>query len=312
MHASPPAARIVRPYALTAGRTRPTVDLPLEATLRLDTSATRRAWGEDLQGKIIGLCDLRSVAEVSALVQTPDRRRPGAARRPRPAGLRARAGDPDRELHRRRTLRPPRKDPPWTPRSLTAAAPPPRRRSSSRAGSAWARPPSWGRSPRSCRSAPRPWSPTSPRASTTSPSTPAKSTTTVAMDFGRITLAEDLVLYLFGTPGQKRFWFMWDDLVRGAIGAIVLVDTGRLDAAFAPARLLRVQERALHRGRQRVRGRARSTRSTRSPRRSPCRDDVPLITVDARDRGLGQARAGPDHGVRPDPARHRSAQGLVI
>ena len=65
-------------------------------------------------------------------------------------------------------------------------------------------------------------------------STPGKSTTTVAMDFGRITLAEDLVLYLFGTPGQKRFWFMWDDLVRGAIGAIVLVDTGRLDAAFAP------------------------------------------------------------------------------
>ena len=69
--ASPPAARIVRPYALTAGRTRTTVDLPLEATLRLDTSATRRAWGEDLQGRIIGLCDLRSVAEVSALVKTP-------------------------------------------------------------------------------------------------------------------------------------------------------------------------------------------------------------------------------------------------
>jgi hypothetical protein len=68
---SPPAARIVRPYALTAGRTRPSVDLPLEATLRLDTSATRRAWGEDLQGKIIGVADLRSVAEVSALVKTP-------------------------------------------------------------------------------------------------------------------------------------------------------------------------------------------------------------------------------------------------
>jgi len=64
--------------------------------------------------------------------------------------------------------------------------------------------------------------------------TPAKSTTTVAMDFGRITLAEDLVLYLFGTPGQKRFWFMWDDLVRGAIGAIVLVDTARLNEAFSP------------------------------------------------------------------------------
>jgi hypothetical protein len=71
MHASPPAARIVRPYALTAGRTRASVDLPLEATLLLDTSATRRAWGEDVQGKIIGVLDTRSVAEVSALVKRP-------------------------------------------------------------------------------------------------------------------------------------------------------------------------------------------------------------------------------------------------
>ena len=63
--------------------------------------------------------------------------------------------------------------------------------------------------------------------------TPAKSTTTVAMDFGRITLGEDLVLYLFGTPGQRRFWFMWDDLVHGAIGAIILVDTRRLQDGFA-------------------------------------------------------------------------------
>ena len=64
--------------------------------------------------------------------------------------------------------------------------------------------------------------------------TPDKSTTTVAMDFGRITLGdEDLILYLFGTPGQRRFWFMWDDLVRGAIGAIVLVDVRRLQDSFA-------------------------------------------------------------------------------
>jgi signal recognition particle receptor subunit beta len=62
---------------------------------------------------------------------------------------------------------------------------------------------------------------------------PNKSTTTVAMDFGRITLDTDLILYLFGTPGQDRFWFMWDDLCRGAIGAVVLVDTRRLDACFA-------------------------------------------------------------------------------
>ncbi|MEV5984795.1 ATP/GTP-binding protein [Streptomyces sp. NPDC052051] len=62
--------------------------------------------------------------------------------------------------------------------------------------------------------------------------TPDKLTTTVAMDFGRITLDNDLVLYLFGTPGQQRFWFMWDDLVRGAIGAIVLADTRRLEDCF--------------------------------------------------------------------------------
>jgi signal recognition particle receptor subunit beta len=62
--------------------------------------------------------------------------------------------------------------------------------------------------------------------------TPDKTTTTVAMDFGRITLDSDLVLYLFGTPGQQRFWFMWDDLVRGAIGAVVLADTRRLEDCF--------------------------------------------------------------------------------
>jgi uncharacterized protein len=62
---------------------------------------------------------------------------------------------------------------------------------------------------------------------------PGKESTTVAMDFGRITIADDLVLYLFGTPGQRRFWFMWDDLVRGAIGAVVLVDTRRLEESFA-------------------------------------------------------------------------------
>jgi len=63
---------------------------------------------------------------------------------------------------------------------------------------------------------------------------PGKQTTTVAMDFGRITMAEDLILYLFGTPGQTRFWFMWDELIRGALGAAVLVDTRRITDAFAP------------------------------------------------------------------------------
>ncbi|MFE4648399.1 ATP/GTP-binding protein [Streptomyces sp. NPDC056707] len=62
--------------------------------------------------------------------------------------------------------------------------------------------------------------------------TPDKVTTTVAMDFGRLTLDDDLVLYVFGTPGQQRFWFMWDDPVRGAIGAVVLADTRRLSDCF--------------------------------------------------------------------------------
>ena len=61
---------------------------------------------------------------------------------------------------------------------------------------------------------------------------PDKKTTTVAMDFGRVTLDAGLILYLFGTPGQHRFWFMWDDLIQGAIGAVVLVDTRRLAEAF--------------------------------------------------------------------------------
>ncbi|MFB7510944.1 GTP-binding protein [Streptomyces broussonetiae] len=61
----------------------------------------------------------------------------------------------------------------------------------------------------------------------------SKHTTTVAMDFGRITLREDLVLYLFGTPGQERFWFMWDELSEGALGAVVLADTRRLEDCFA-------------------------------------------------------------------------------
>ncbi len=62
--------------------------------------------------------------------------------------------------------------------------------------------------------------------------TPDKTTTTVAMDFGRATLDAGLILYLFGTPGQHRFWFMWDDLIQGAIGAVVLVDTRRLADSF--------------------------------------------------------------------------------
>ncbi|RAY17035.1 ATP-binding protein [Actinomadura craniellae] len=60
-----------------------------------------------------------------------------------------------------------------------------------------------------------------------------KTTTTVAMDFGRITFPDGITLYLFGTPGQERFWFMWRDMVFGAIGAVVLADTRRLASSFS-------------------------------------------------------------------------------
>src|SRR5580765_7199938 len=61
---------------------------------------------------------------------------------------------------------------------------------------------------------------------------PDKQTTTVAMDFGRITVDESLILYLFGTPGQHRFWFVWDELTRGSVGAVVLVDLRRIGDCF--------------------------------------------------------------------------------
>ncbi|MDE3721554.1 MULTISPECIES: GTP-binding protein [Nocardiopsis] len=61
----------------------------------------------------------------------------------------------------------------------------------------------------------------------------SKTTTTVALDFGRITISSSLVLYLFGTPGQERFWFMWEELSEGALGAIVIADTRRLETCFA-------------------------------------------------------------------------------
>ncbi|WP_280714676.1 ATP/GTP-binding protein [Kitasatospora sp. MAP5-34] len=60
-----------------------------------------------------------------------------------------------------------------------------------------------------------------------------KDTTTVALDFGRITVSPELVVYLFGTPGQERFWFMWNDLVNGALGGVVIADTRRLESSFA-------------------------------------------------------------------------------
>jgi hypothetical protein len=113
--------------------------------------------------------------------------------------------------------------------------------------------------------------------------TPEKRTTTVAMDFGRITLGEDLVLYLFGTPGQRRFWFMWDDLVRGAIGAIILVDTRRLQDSFAAVDFFEARHMPFL---------IAINEFDDAPRYPPQEvrkalalpDGIPITTVDARDR----------------------------
>jgi signal recognition particle receptor subunit beta len=112
-----------------------------------------------------------------------------------------------------------------------------------------------------------------------------KTRTTVAMDFGRITLARDLVLYLFGTPGQPRFWPMWDDLCRGASGALVLVDTRELDKSFAAVNYFENDSDVpfivavnLFDGRQLH----RLDDVRNALRLNP---EVPLVTCDARDRG---------------------------
>ena len=113
--------------------------------------------------------------------------------------------------------------------------------------------------------------------------TPMKNTTTVAMDFGRITLAEDLVLYLFGTPGQRRFWFMWDDLIRGAIGAIILVDVRRLEDSFAAVDFFEAHNLpfliAINEFDGAPRHPAQAVRKALA-----LRESIPIITVDARDR----------------------------
>ena len=113
--------------------------------------------------------------------------------------------------------------------------------------------------------------------------TPDKFTTTVAMDFGRITLDSDLVLYLFGTPGQRRFWFMWDDLVRGAIGAIILVDVRRLQDSFAAVDFFEHRNLPFLIAINEFDGAPRYP--TQEVRRAlTLTDSTPVITVDARDR----------------------------
>jgi signal recognition particle receptor subunit beta len=118
--------------------------------------------------------------------------------------------------------------------------------------------------------------------------TPSKNTTTVAMDFGRITLAEDLVLYLFGTPGQRRFWFMWDDLVRGAIGAIILVDVRRLQDSFAAVDFFEARNLPFLIAINEFDDAPRH--STQAVRKAlALREHIPIVTVDARDRHSARA-----------------------
>jgi uncharacterized protein len=118
--------------------------------------------------------------------------------------------------------------------------------------------------------------------------TPEKNTTTVAMDFGRITLAEDLVLYLFGTPGQRRFWFMWDDLVRGAIGAIILVDVRRLQDSFAAVDFFEARNLPFLIAVNDFDGAPKHPGPV-VRKALALADHVPVVTVDARDRHSSRA-----------------------
>ncbi|MCV7150375.1 GTP-binding protein [Mycolicibacterium pyrenivorans] len=118
--------------------------------------------------------------------------------------------------------------------------------------------------------------------------TPSKTTTTVAMDFGRISLDDDLVLYLFGTPGQRRFWFMWDDLVRGAIGAIILVDVRRLADSFAAVDFFEARDLPFLVAVNEFDGAPRHSLSA-VRRALTLSEHVPVMSVDARSRDSAKA-----------------------
>jgi hypothetical protein len=113
-------------------------------------------------------------------------------------------------------------------------------------------------------------------------SVPNKTTTTVAMDFGRRSVDDVLILYLFGTPGQDRFWFMWDDISRGAVGAVVLLDTRRLADGFGAIDFFEDRNVPFVVA-------VNVFESTTPPRAESLREalalapDVPLVTCDARD-----------------------------
>ena len=114
-----------------------------------------------------------------------------------------------------------------------------------------------------------------------------KTTTTVAMDFGRIMVSPRLVVYLFGTPGQERFWFMWNDLVHGALGAVVLADTRRLEASFASIDFFESRRIPFVVGVNCFHG--RQERSEREVREALDLDpEVPLMMGDMRERSVGR------------------------
>jgi signal recognition particle receptor subunit beta len=114
-----------------------------------------------------------------------------------------------------------------------------------------------------------------------------KSTTTVAMDFGRIMVSPRLVVYLFGTPGQERFWFMWNDLVHGALGAVVLADTRRLETSFASIDFFESRRIPFVVGVNCFHG--RRDRGEREVREALDLDpEVPLMMGDMRERSVGR------------------------
>jgi uncharacterized protein len=110
-----------------------------------------------------------------------------------------------------------------------------------------------------------------------------KTTTTVAFDFGRISLDDQMVLYLFGAPGQERFWFVWDRLFSGTLGAVVLVDTRRLADSWYAIDRLEHHRTPFIVARNNFPGSTHSIEAVRDALSLP--DDVPLIDCDARDRG---------------------------
>ncbi|MDT0328876.1 GTP-binding protein [Nocardiopsis lambiniae] len=111
-----------------------------------------------------------------------------------------------------------------------------------------------------------------------------KATTTVALDFGRITVSPDVVLYLFGTPGQNRFWFMWDELAEGALGAVVLADTRRLETCFHAVDFFERRGVPFAVAVNRFEG-ATDYETEEVRKALDVAPEVPILLADARDRG---------------------------